>query len=91
MKNVIIMLLIAIICCACATNSLLLVHPKTGQTMDCSSSGMGLAGIILSKNMTNECEKRYRALGYVTTEEYQMIKNNPNTSLNSLDTYPKKD
>jgi hypothetical protein len=49
---------------ACASESVLLVQPRTGATIKCSAAGSGLmAG--MAAGMVDECVKKYEGGGYV--------------------------
>jgi ABC-type phosphate transport system substrate-binding protein len=49
---------------ACASESVLLVQPRTGATIKCSAAGSGLmAG--MAAGMVDECVKKYEGDGYV--------------------------
>jgi hypothetical protein len=49
---------------ACASDSVLLVQPRTGATIKCSAAGAGLmAG--MAAGMVDECVQKYEGDGYV--------------------------
>jgi len=49
---------------ACASDSVLLVQPRTGATIKCGASGSGLM-TGMATVMVDECVKKYEADGYV--------------------------
>ena len=52
---------------ACASESVLLVQPRTGATIKCSAAGSGLMAGMAS-GMVEECARKYAADGYVPAE-----------------------
>ena len=51
----------------CASESVMLVNPRTGASVKCSAAGAGLmAGA--ATGMVDECLKKYEPQGYVTVE-----------------------
>ncbi|MBI2089335.1 MAG: hypothetical protein HYT78_11415 [Deltaproteobacteria bacterium] len=53
---------------ACASQSVMLVHPQSGSTVRCEEEGVGvLAGAVGAR--VQDCLERYRSRGYVRTEE----------------------
>jgi hypothetical protein len=45
----------------CATPNILLVHPKSGDMVECSSIGTDI-GVMLANNYVDACAKRYEKL-----------------------------
>jgi len=61
-------LLCAFALCGCASESVMLVNPKTGASVKCGAAGSGLmAGA--AGGMVDECAKKYEPQGYVTVEK----------------------
>ena len=54
----------------CAAPSQLLIHPTTGQQVKCATFGFGWLGTPIALANYSQCVDRYKALGYVNTEEY---------------------
>jgi len=55
-------------------HSRLMIHPQTGKTVDCSTSGFGTLGSTSYLVMEADCENRYRQLGFVALKEYREMK-----------------
>ena len=54
---------------ACASQSVMLVHPQSGSTVRCEEEGVGvLAGAVGAR--VQDCLERYRGKGYVRTEDF---------------------
>ncbi|MGH7769155.1 MAG: hypothetical protein ACREQP_17045 [Candidatus Binatia bacterium] len=49
---------------ACASDSVLLVHPRTGATIKCSAAGSGIM-VGMAAGMVDECVRKYEPDGYV--------------------------
>lgn len=53
---------------ACASQSVMLVHPQSGSTVRCEEEGVGvLAGAVGAR--VQECLRKYEGLGYVRVEK----------------------
>ncbi|MCL2122938.1 MAG: hypothetical protein FWH34_02495 [Desulfovibrionaceae bacterium] len=55
----------------CAAVSRLMIHPETGQTVDCSTAGWGVLGVSTSLISAQSCTNRYKELGFVELSEYR--------------------
>jgi len=52
----------------CSSQSVTLVHPQTGATVDCSGSGFGLGAAWVESHIT-ECTRRNENRGYVPIDK----------------------
>lgn len=52
---------------SCASDSLLLVHPRSGATIECSGMGWGIMAPSAG-GIADECVKKYEREGYVQKE-----------------------
>lgn len=59
----------------CAAPSDVMIRPSDGATVRCSSTGVGLLGAPAALISKSGCVSDFRALGYVTSDEYQAFKN----------------
>jgi hypothetical protein len=69
----------------CASPFVLMVNPKTSQSVECSGVGRGLVSAIAVSNHVDNCVKQYEGLGYVradnlTTEQRATINAAPPTA-----------
>jgi len=53
---------------ACASQSVLLVHPQSGATVRCNASGSGLMSGF-AEGFVEECVSRYEKEGYISTDK----------------------
>jgi len=53
---------------ACTSRAVILVHPRSGATAECSSSGWGL-GTGWAQSYVDDCTRRYEHQGYVTPDK----------------------
>ena len=60
--------LAVILLSGCASPFVLLVNPKSGQSVECSAVGIGLTRAIAVSNQVDNCVKQYEAVGYVRAE-----------------------
>jgi hypothetical protein len=49
----------------CASPFVLMVNPKTSQSVECSGVGRGLMSAIAVSNQVDNCVRQYESLGYV--------------------------
>lgn len=59
----------------CAAPSDVMIRPSDGATVRCSSTGVGILGAPAALISKSGCVSDFRALGYVTNDEYQAFKN----------------
>jgi len=52
----------------CAAPSVVLVHPRSWETTECSAIGTGLVGAYVAETVVDNCVKQYEALGFVRAE-----------------------
>ncbi|MBI2998613.1 MAG: hypothetical protein HYY46_09200 [Deltaproteobacteria bacterium] len=53
---------------ACASQSVMLVHPQSGSTVKCEEEGVGLLAAAVGARV-RDCLESFRGKGYVRTEE----------------------
>ena len=63
----------------CAAPFVLMVHPQTGTTVECSGVGVGVIRAVAVSNQVENCVAQYRGMGYVradslTPEQREAIK-----------------
>ena len=68
------LILLFVVFAGCAMPQQLMVQPSTGTVIDCSTVGWGLAGTTVALAAHSNCIARYRAVGYITLEEYNARK-----------------
>jgi hypothetical protein len=52
----------------CSTPNILLVHPRSGDMVECSSVGIG-AGALIAGPYVDSCVKQYEAAGFIPAEK----------------------
>ena len=75
-------LVVSIGLASCAAPSDVMVRPSDGSTVRCSSTGVGILGTPAALIANSGCVSDFRAMGYMTNEEYQIFKNQTNQSQN---------
>ena len=54
---------------SCATPTVMLVHPVSGDIRPCQAIGMGLIPAITAVKAVDACVEQYKALGYKRADE----------------------
>lgn len=61
-------LLFAFLIAGCSSHNVLLIHPKSGDMVECSADGLA-HGAILADRHVESCVKNFTAVGFVETEK----------------------
>ncbi len=62
------LLLLCLALAACASHTVKFIHPQSGATAECSSSGFGI-GASFSEGFVSGCGRAYEERGYVKLEQ----------------------
>lgn len=60
--------LLVLLLVGCASPNVLLIHPRSGDMVECSSSGTGI-GAALANSYVDSCVKQYGAAGFIRSED----------------------
>jgi hypothetical protein len=61
-------LILAFLIVGCSTQNVLLIHPKSGDMVECSADGLG-PGVVLASQHVESCVKNFTAVGFVETDK----------------------
>jgi len=69
MRSLVILAALMLAGCAMATPNIILVQPRSGDFVQCSSTGVGFTGAPLANSYVEGCVKQYEAIGFVQAEK----------------------
>ncbi len=72
------LLLALMLLSSCATPTVMMVHPGTGQTVMCRSAGIGLIPAVTAEISVHKCVDQARSAGFVKANEYGTYNRNYN-------------
>ncbi len=64
------LLLALLLLSSCATPTVMMVHPSTGQTVMCRSAGIGIIPAVTAEISVHKCVDQARSAGFVKADEY---------------------
>ncbi len=64
------LLLALVLLSSCATPTVMMVHPGSGQTVMCRSAGIGIIPAVTAEISVHKCVDQARAAGFVKADEY---------------------
>jgi hypothetical protein len=62
------LIVVFVLLTGCASPFVLMVNPKTSQSVECSGVGRGLVGAIAVSNQVDNCVSQYESLGFVRAD-----------------------
>ena len=68
--RILILLAVAVALSGCASLQTVMVSPDGGKVSNCEAFGFGLLGVPIAYSIVDECEKKSKAAGMVTMEEF---------------------
>jgi hypothetical protein len=68
MRSIYIPIAVCVLLAGCASPFVLMVNPKTSQSVECSGFAVGVIPAMAVKNQVENCVKQYEGLGYVKAD-----------------------
>jgi len=69
------LLLALVLLTSCATPTVLMVHPGSGETVLCRSAAIGIFTSMVAEISVHKCVDQARTAGFIKSDEYRYNRN----------------